>query len=112
MIDNLNSTKPECPVLFNRLRFAKGEKPLYCGHNLNECHCAPFIHLKCGHVQGDHRWNLLPAEVEKYSCPICRSEGPVVKLSIGMETSYWVDSEQPTHCFDPCGHVASEMTVK
>ena len=38
--------------------------------------------------------------------------GPFVKLQMGQETSYYVDNEGPSHCFCPCGHMASEKTVK
>jgi len=38
--------------------------------------------------------------------------GPFVKLQMGQETSYYVDNEMPTHCFCPCGHMASQRTVR
>ena len=38
--------------------------------------------------------------------------GPFVKLQMGCELSLYVDSECPTYCFNPCGHVASDGTVK
>ena len=37
---------------------------------------------------------------------------PFVKLKMGGELSLYVDNEHPTHCFSPCGHMASEKTVK
>ncbi len=111
MIDQLNDTKPECPVTFHPLIFAKGDLPLDCNHRaLMECACTPFIHLECGHVQGKHNWKR--SRYDDFVCPVCRSDGPIVSLSVGMETAYWVDSGDLTHCFNPCGHVASEMTVK
>lgn len=39
-------------------------------------------------------------------------DGPFVKLKTGCELSVYVDSEPPTYCFNPCGHVASENTVR
>ena len=111
-IDDLNATKPKCPVRFNVLVFGKEEESLGCAHSLTECICAAHIYLKCGHVQGNHRWTLVPVEVENYPCPVCRSKGPVVKLSVGMETGYYVDRGPLTHCFDPCGHIATEKTIK
>ena len=39
-------------------------------------------------------------------------DGPFVKLKMGCELSVYVDAHQPTHCFNPCGHVASENTVR
>ena len=38
--------------------------------------------------------------------------GPFVKLLMGQETSFYADTEPPTHCFCPCAHMASESTVK
>ena len=113
MVDDLNhKTKPRCPVGLIRLIFAKGDTPLNSAHGLIECISAPYIYLKCGHVQGNHQWKFDSAEVDKYPCPVCRSVGPVVKLTVGTETTYIVDRGPLTHCFDPCGHVASEKTTK
>ena len=116
-IDNLNATGPLCPVLFNRLWFAKEVgKPINCGHSAiaGDCNCAPiYVNLTCGHVQGN--WPSMANYQAKSNipvCSICRSEWNVVKLYVGMEVSFWVDCESPSHCFDPCGHVTSEMTVK
>ena len=113
LIDNLNMTKPGCPVRLNRLIFAKGDKPLNCVHDgLSECICAPYVYLKCGHVQGNHKWKLDSAKVDNYTCPVCICKGPIAKLEIGMETTYMVDRGPLTHCFDPCGCVASENTTR
>lgn len=38
--------------------------------------------------------------------------GPVVKLCMGIEPAFYVDSGPPTFCFNPCGHMASEKTVR
>ena len=38
--------------------------------------------------------------------------GPVVKVCMGIEPAFYVDSGPPTFCFNPCGHMASEKTVK
>lgn len=37
---------------------------------------------------------------------------PFVKLKMGAELSLYIDNEHPTYCFSPCGHMASEKTVK
>lgn len=42
----------------------------------------------------------------------CFQTGPFVRLQMGQETSFYVDNEAPSHCFTPCGHMASESTVK
>ena len=31
---------------------------------------------------------------------------------MGMEPCFHVDCERPTHAFNPCGHMASEATVR
>lgn len=36
----------------------------------------------------------------------------MVQLSMGLEPAFWVDCEPPTYAFNPCGHMASEKTVK
>lgn len=38
--------------------------------------------------------------------------GPVAKLCMGMEPAFYVDSGPPTFAFNPCGHMATEKTVK
>ena len=39
-------------------------------------------------------------------------DGPFVKLKMGCELSVYVDSDLPTHCFNPCGHMSSKNTSK
>ena len=113
LIDNFNSTGPLCPVMFNRLWLAKEDEPIECGHSIDsDCNCGPmFVNLTCGHVQGnwpcvDHDTKSVPV------CSICRADWKAVKLSVGKEPSFCVDREPLSHCFDPCGHVVSEMTSK
>jgi hypothetical protein len=38
--------------------------------------------------------------------------GPMAKLCMGMEPAFYVDAEPPTFAFNPCGHMATEKTVK
>lgn len=38
--------------------------------------------------------------------------GPVVKLCMGIEPAFYVDAGPPTFAFSPCGHMATEKTVK
>ena len=113
LVDDFNSTEPLCPVMFNRLWLAKGDKPIDCGHSVDsECNCSPiFVNLTCGHVQGnwpdaDQDTNSIPV------CSICRAEWRAVKLSVGTEREFWVDCGPLSHCFDPCGCVTSEMTTR
>lgn len=43
---------------------------------------------------------------------ICFQLGPVVKVFMGLEPAFYVDSGLPTFAFNPCGHMATEKTVK
>lgn len=45
-------------------------------------------------------------------CPMCLLVGPVVTLCMGCEPAFYVDSGPPTYAFNPCGHMATEKTVK
>lgn len=71
----------------------------------------PYVYLKCGHVQGYHDWGTTEKSNQR-TCPICLSVGNVAKLSMGLEPSFYVDSGPLTHVFNPCGHMASERTIK
>ena len=35
-----------------------------------------------------------------------------MKLQLGLETSLYMDTDPPTHCFCPCAHMASEKTIQ
>ena len=107
IIDELNASGPKCPVLFNRLLFV-GENQVDCAHIPMECNC-PFVNLTCGHVQGNWRKESIE---ENQVCPVCRSKWNLVLLKIGTNTAFFVDCKPLSHCFDPCGHVASECTVR
>lgn len=43
---------------------------------------------------------------------MCLKVGPVVTLCMGCEPAFYVDSGPPTYAFNPCGHMATEKTVK
>ncbi|XP_072512921.1 E3 ubiquitin-protein ligase pellino homolog 1 [Salminus brasiliensis] len=45
-------------------------------------------------------------------CPLCRSRGPYVPLTLGRVSGVYADAEAPSHAFVPCGHVCSERTVE
>ncbi|XP_067125269.1 protein pellino-like [Centruroides vittatus] len=102
MIDELNAGRPQCPVGLNTLvipsksTISMGEKQ-------------PYIYLNCGHVQGLHDWGH---NTNGRTCPVCLRVGPVVRLCMGSEPAFYVDNERPTFAFNPCGHMASENTVK
>jgi len=102
MVDDLNAGKPQCPVGLNTLVLPRKS-------TLPPPDQTPYVYLKCGHVQGLHHWGK---EGESRTCPICLKVGPVVQLSMGLEPAFWVNCEPPTYAFNPCGHMASEKTVK
>ncbi|XP_032791337.1 protein pellino isoform X2 [Daphnia magna] len=102
MVDELNAGKPQCPVGLNTLVLPRKS-------TLPPPDQTPYVYLKCGHVQGQHHWGK---EGEDRTCPICLKVGPVSQLSMGLEPAFWVDREPPTYAFNPCGHMASEKTVK
>ena len=39
------------------------------------------------------------------------SNSSTVKLTMGTEPAFYVDSGPPDYCFVPCGHMANEKTV-
>lgn len=123
-IDMLNASRPQCPVGLNTLVIPR--RPILPNvdqhlsrHSHRKEHYSaddrsghqPYVYLKCGHVQGYHDWGAT-AKSNQRTCPICLSVGNVSKLSMGLEPSFYVDSGPLTHVFNPCGHMASEKTVK
>jgi len=102
MVDDLNAGKPQCPVGLNTLVLPRKS-------TLPPPDQTPYVYLKCGHVQGLHHWGKAG---EERTCPICLKVGPVAQLSMGLESAFWVDCEPPTYAFNPCGHMASEKTVR
>ena len=68
------------------------------------------VSLCCGHVQGNLCWTQ--SENEERPCQVCSLTGPFTTLKMGFESLFWVDYLPPTHAFIPCGHMASENTVK
>ncbi|RWS27447.1 protein pellino-like isoform X3 [Leptotrombidium deliense] len=105
MIDDLNAARPQCPVGLNTLVIPRKLA------TLSESDKQPYVYLKCGHVQGLHDWGQNKTTNAR-TCPMCLSVGPVVKLSVGMEPSFYVDCASPDFAFNPCGHMASERTVR
>ncbi|KAJ1521627.1 hypothetical protein ONE63_003274 [Megalurothrips usitatus] len=69
----------------------------------------PYVYLNCGHVCGG---SSLPA-----TCPTCYKKSTAQKLCMGMEPAFYVDditndSDPKLFAFNPCGHIATEKTVK
>ncbi|XP_046997397.1 protein pellino isoform X1 [Schistocerca americana] len=111
MVDDLNAGRPQCPVGLNTLVI-----PRRVTVTMNESGAVnenqqPYVYLNCGHVQGHHDWGQ-EDDSEARRCPICLETGPIVKLCMGIEPAFYVDSGPPTFAFNPCGHMATEKTVK
>jgi pellino protein len=125
VITSLNAMKPQCPVLFNEIRFAYLDSkeramnairrsadehlPLVMPHGnihipatdysaVNE-ESRSYVFPACGHVHGYHR-----SMVDK-PCPFCRKTGPFTPIAFSFEPA--LCDKLPTHVFNPCGHVAS-----
>lgn len=103
-VDVINAARPQCPVGLNTLVIPRRA-------TLSEHINQPYVYLNCGHVQGHHHWGQDKASGAQ-KCPICLALGPVVTLCMGIEPAFYVDSGQPTYAFNPCGHMATEKTVK
>uniref|UniRef100_A0A1B6EGZ4 Protein pellino n=1 Tax=Clastoptera arizonana TaxID=38151 RepID=A0A1B6EGZ4_9HEMI len=105
LVNHVNAARPICPVGLNTLVIPrKSTKD-------NEKQ-QPYVYLNCGHVQGPHDWGQ-EKDSNSRTCPMCLKIGPVVKLSMGIEPAFYVDSEPPVFfAFNPCGHMATEKTVK
>ncbi|KAF7284922.1 hypothetical protein GWI33_017401 [Rhynchophorus ferrugineus] len=104
VIDEINAGRPQCPVGLNTLVIPRRVSP-------NENQQQPYVYLNCGHVQGLHDWGQ-DKDSGARKCPICLELGPVVKVCMGLEPAFYVDSGLPTFAFNPCGHMATEKTVK
>lgn len=125
-VDEINAGRPQCPVGLNTLVIPR-KVTTY------ESQQQPYVYLNCGHVQGLHDWGQ-DKDSGARKCPICLEVitkqclfifffnfiyfffnlqlGPVVKVIMGLEQDFYVDSGPPTFAFNPCGHMATEKTVK
>ncbi|KAL3285499.1 hypothetical protein HHI36_000031 [Cryptolaemus montrouzieri] len=103
-IDEINAGRPQCPVGLNTLVIPRKITP-------NENQQQPYVYLNCGHVQGLHDWGQDKDSGDR-KCPICLELGPVVKVCMGLEPAFYVDTGLPSFAFNPCGHMATEKTVK
>lgn len=105
MIDDLNAARPQCPVGLNTLVIPRRSSSM-CAKEKQ-----PYVYCRCGHVQGLHEWGQNKNSNSR-TCPMCLLIGPVIKLSMGVEPSFYVDCSPPNFAFNPCGHMASEKTVR
>lgn len=76
-----------------------------------QCLCSNYHSFISNHFSGQHGWGQDKASNAR-RCPMCLELGPVVTLCMGVENAFYVDSGPPTYCFNPCGHMATEKTVK
>lgn len=104
LVDAINAGRPQCPVGLNTLVIPRKAAA-------DSTQQQPYVYLKCGHVQGHHDWGQEKDKVTR-RCPMCLVAGAVVKLSMGIEPAFYVDCGPPTYAFSPCGHMATEKTVK
>jgi pellino protein len=107
LVDNLNAGRPQCPVGLNTLVV-----PRKNSQNVATSENQPYVYLNCGHVQGRHEWGKVGDRSNSKTCPICMCNSSAVKLTMGTEPAFYVDSSEPDYCFVPCGHMANSKTVK
>eukprot|EP00108_Taenia_solium_P005747 TsM_000906000 transcript=TsM_000906000 gene=TsM_000906000 len=133
MVNILNQLHIQCPVYLKTLYFDglgaprisfKHSYPAISGQGLSSSHISttfgggsqPHVYLNCGHVHGYHDWQpnnqQSSSEPNNRTCPLCRQKSQFVRISIGEEVGFFVDRGAPSHCFNPCGHIASEATVR
>lgn len=60
---------------------------------------------------GHHHWGQ-DKQTGDRKCPMCLDLSPAQTLCMGIEQAFYVDSGPPTYAFNPCGHMATEKTVK
>ncbi|KAM7542204.1 hypothetical protein Aperf_G00000009591 [Anoplocephala perfoliata] len=129
MVNILNQLHIQCPVYLKTLHFKgfcvpRGPSKFACNDNFSSNSSLsttfgggsqPHVYLNCGHVHGYHNWQPRgeqnTGEQDKRTCPLCRQSSKFVPLLIGEEVGFYVDRGAPSHCFNPCGHIASEATV-
>ena len=106
-LENLNAGRPQCPVGLHTLVVPTRKSSTNVAPEAQ-----PVVYLGCGHVQGRHGWGDVNDARGSKNCPLCFVPSPVATLMMGCEPGFYVDCEPPDYCFVPCGHMASEKTVK
>ncbi|KAL3109408.1 hypothetical protein niasHT_015253 [Heterodera trifolii] len=116
-LDKLNlEQRPQCPVHMHTLVFDRTDSGQIAdqtdGSSSNTRQFrTPYVYKNCGHVQSNHNWESLFDG--QHTCPICKnSSDAIIKLTFGFEPAFHIDTAQFDHAFIPCGHIASETTVK
>ncbi|KAG5453164.1 E3 ubiquitin-protein ligase pellino 1 [Clonorchis sinensis] len=120
MIDGLNLARFQCPIMYRTLRLSLSVFPSKSNNSLfaddapsqTETPSEPYVYLNCGHVHGWHTWvGEANKDTVDRTCPLCLQPSPFVPLRMGLEPAFYIDRALATHCFNPCGHMASEKTV-
>lgn len=136
LVDEINEGRPQCPVGLNTLVIPRKvtlsehtNQPyvyLNCGHVQGKfnvytinilTNCITFKlndYLKNKNIYifiGNHDWGQDKLTGAR-RCPMCLEQGASVTLCMGCEPVFYVDFGPPTYAFNPCGHMATEKTVK
>lgn len=106
-LDELNAGRPQCPVGLYTLVVPRKQNATPAAPEAQ-----PMVYLNCGHVQGRHNWGNVNESKGTKTCPICLQTSSVAPLVMGAEPAFYVDCHSPDYCFVPCGHMASEKTVR
>ncbi|CAH8676941.1 unnamed protein product [Schistosoma haematobium] len=137
MINGLNQAHIQCPVLYRTLKlpllpqsthFSPHSDVVNMENNngiLNNDNALsklesdqispdqmPYVYVSCGHVHGWHNWRAVGDVNSRRTCPLCLQASLFIPLRMGIESAFYVDRSLATHCFNPCGHIASENTVR
>ncbi|KAL3109966.1 hypothetical protein niasHT_017339 [Heterodera trifolii] len=107
-----NKLRPQDPVYMHTMQFkAYGqESGIWSKSDPTR---VPYVYQECGHVQSKHGWKA--DRKGMYECPFCRVKSEkVIKLTVGNEPAFHMDFQLNSfeYSFNPCGHIASERTVK
>lgn len=70
----------------------------------------PYAFTKCGHLHIFRKKDLDQPETRK--CSSCQAVSSPIPLCMGLEPAFYVDYGPPTYAFNPCGHMATEKTIK
>ena len=107
---DFNNLRLQCPVQLQTIRYAHGSGRLPKDWKEDDAKEADLedgwtagVFPACGHVvtfNEDMERGLL-------SCPLCRSESRLKKLSISFTPAVTHADTTPTHVFNPCGCAAS-----
>ncbi|PAA50067.1 hypothetical protein BOX15_Mlig014249g1 [Macrostomum lignano] len=118
-VESLNQTHILCPVRYQTLVI---RKPLQAnpasaagGGGSMPDDRQPYVYTGCGHVHGLHSWDRPGGQQQpdRRTCPLCLQQSAFIALRLGEEAALYLDRDgMPNYAFNPCGHMASELTVK